>query len=153
MFIKGIDFGHGTADWAREYERPVKPVRKDVKTVGQAMDELLGWNPSWNNVSAVSVKSDEILDSEGHWQITVPVAGMKKEDFALTRKANKLTLSVRDTVNALDTKWLAKKSWTWTLNKDVEDDGISAECKDGVMTITIEKPEQMNPTEASISIN
>ena len=137
------DFDRGMNEWVKEYERFRKPIKKDLSDLGNTLNELL---------SGSITTTDNIEENKVSWSITIPVPGLKKEDFLLSRKGNKLTLSIRNDGKGLNTRWTKQKSWSWTLDKGVEDKGISAECKDGVMMITVLKPEKLNPKEASIDI-
>tara|TARA_Y100000034_G_scaffold137014_1_gene218453 strand:- start:12202 stop:12603 length:402 start_codon:yes stop_codon:yes gene_type:complete len=129
---------YGNYDWAREYNRAIKPLRKDAKDLSKALEELFG---------AVGPQPG-ITESTDGWVITVPVPGLKKGDFHLARRGNKLTLSTNK-----DSQWLKQKSWAWTLEKGVKEKDISAECKDGIMKISIKRPEKVVLEENLIKIN
>jgi|15BtaG_2_1085339.scaffolds.fasta_scaffold03880_2 HSP20 family molecular chaperone IbpA len=123
-------------------------IGRDLET---ELNEVFGgMRPLFNEAkSAVeTLLGEETSENKDGWDIAIPVPGLKRSDFVLNLRGNKLSLIV----NKEDVRWLSKKSWSWTVARDTKTEDISASCVDGVFTINIKKPESMNPTDQAIKI-
>jgi HSP20 family protein len=122
--------------------------------------ELMGWDPTparTNRESAFLVRFD-VRETEAAYVISADVPGVNDENIDLAIDGNRLTISGKR--EATETKegenyHLFERSFgqfsrTFAMPKEADADNISADLKNGVLTVTIGKREQAKPRKISI---
>lgn len=86
-----------------------------------------------------------IVNTDSGYTIQVAAPGLKKEDFSLEVKDNKLTISA-DTSTAADEKTFLRKEYsfgkfsrTFRLSKEVDTTSVTARYEDGMLSIDMGK--------------
>ena len=103
--------------------------------------------------------SVDVSETEDVFEVRAELPGVAKEDLHVSVKDNLLTLSgekrqekVDDTQNYRRTeRRYGSFQRRFTLPSEVEADDIKAEFSDGVLTLSIPKPEAVKPTEIPIT--
>ena len=81
--------------------------------------------------------------------ISVAAPGLDKEDFTITTTEGALTVKTNKTVTEFGTSAFTK---TWTLPKDTTTDKISADYTQGILRVTVKKPEATVPETVTIKV-
>ena len=74
------------------------------------------------------------------WEIDIPVSGAVKEDFSVSLTDDTLKVSFEGN------KFIGAFKQQWTLPKNIVAKNISAKCVAGVLTLTVEKPNNYEQT-------
>jgi HSP20 family protein len=82
--------------------------------------------------------------------ISVAAPGLDKEDFTITTTEGSLTVKTNKTVTEFGTSAFTK---TWTLPKDTTTDKISADYTQGILRVTVKKPEATVPETVTIKVS
>lgn len=88
----------------------------------------------WNTVS--NQVNDEItIEKDGSYKLTLEVPGFSREDLNLTVKEGTLVVEMK--------RESKKKKAIYRLGKNIDQDHIKANCKDGLLTIScpVRQPE------------
>ena len=105
------------------------------------------------------VPSVDISETDNGFEVRAELPGVAKDDLHVSVKDNLLTLSgekrqetVDDTQNyrSVERRYGSFQR-RFTLPSEVETDDIKAEFNDGVLTLSIPKPEAVKPTEIPIT--
>ncbi|MBX2905953.1 MAG: Hsp20/alpha crystallin family protein [Taibaiella sp.] len=104
-----------------------------------------------------------IKEMDGAYELHVVAPGLKKEDFRLSVEKDMLTISFEhkeeNKTEGEDGKWLRSefkmKSFkrNFTMNEKVDATKISAKYADGILTVSLPKKEQSEPTTHEITVN
>ena len=81
--------------------------------------------------------------------ISVAAPGLDKEDFNITITEGTLTVQTNKTDTEFGTSAFTK---TWTLPEGTTTDKISAEYKQGILRVMVEKPEVTTPETVTIKV-
>lgn len=120
-----------------------------------AMDDFFGDNFFKGMSTGSTLPAANIKHSDKDIKIDVAVPGFKKEDLNIDLEDNVLTISSeKKSEHEEEKKNYSRREYSYssfsrsfTLPENIQKDGISAECKDGVLTVTINKkqlPEKVN---------
>lgn len=110
--------------------------------------------------NAVWMPLTDIYEDNDKYTLKVDLPGIKKEDVKINYANGKLSISgerVQEN-ETKDAKWhRIEKSYgkyyrSFTLPEQIQEDKISAEFKDGLLTITIPKAEEAKPKEIEIKV-
>ena len=82
--------------------------------------------------------------------ISVAAPGLDKEDFNITITEGTLTVQTNKTDTEFGTSAFTK---TWTLPEGTTPDKISADYHQGILRITVEKPEATVPETVTIKVS
>jgi HSP20 family protein len=82
--------------------------------------------------------------------ISVAAPGLDKEDFTITTTEGTLTVKTNKTATEFGTSAFTK---TWTLPKDTTTDKISADYTQGILRVTVKKPEATVPETVTIKVS
>ena len=82
--------------------------------------------------------------------ISVAAPGLDKEDFTITTTEGILTVKTGKTVTEFGASAFTK---TWTIPEGIPPDKISADYNQGILRITVEKPEVAAPKTATIKVS
>ena len=81
--------------------------------------------------------------------ISVAAPGLDKEDFNITVTDGVLSVSTEKTVTEFGTSSFTK---TWTLPDGTTVDGVTADYKQGILRVTVPKPEDVVPKTTTIKV-
>lgn len=125
--------------------------------------ELLDWNNAGFSAMDSTLPAVNIIEDVDKIQIEVAAPGMKKEDFKVNLDQNRLTVSAEkedekeETNSRYSRKEFCYSSFSRQFNVPVETingDQIQATYKDGILSLTLPKREELKPKPArSIEIS
>ena len=119
--------------------------------------ELMDWNNSAFTGADNTLPAVNILEDDDKIQIEVAAPGMKKEDFKINLDQNRLTVSaeMEEEKNETNERYARKefcyRSFSRQFNVPVETingDQIQASYKDGILTLSLPKREELKPKPA-----
>ena len=84
----------------------------------------------------------KVLNKENNYVISIAAPGLDKEDFNITIAEGTLTVQTSKTDTEFGTSAFTK---TWTLPEGTTADKISAGYNQGILRVTVEKPEVATP--------
>ena len=82
--------------------------------------------------------------------ISVAAPGLDKEDFNITTTEGTLTVQTNKTDTEFGTSAFTK---TWTLPEGTTTDKVSADYNQGILRVTVEKPEITTPETVTIKVS
>jgi HSP20 family protein len=111
------------------------------------------WNRNW---ATISKPAANIVENNDEFKIEVAAPGLNKDDFKINLDNNELTISANKEVKneekneTFTHKEFGYSSFTrsFTLPDSVHEENISAEHKDGILTIHVPKKEEAKPKPA-----
>lgn len=103
----------------------------------------------------------DILEGKDEYLLRAEVPGMKKEDFHVEVKENRLTLSgekkLEQPPQGVEYRHVerlsGKFSRAFTLPETVDRDGIKASYRDGILEIRVPKAEKAKPKQIEITVH
>jgi HSP20 family protein len=119
--------------------------------------ELIDWANNGFSAENTTLPAVNILEDENKIQIELAAPGMKKEDFKIDLDQNRLTVSAEieeeknETGERYSRKEFCYRSFRRQFNVPVETvngDQIQASYKDGILTLTMPKREELKPKPA-----
>lgn len=119
--------------------------------------ELMDWNNSAFTGADNTLPAVNILEDDDKIRIEVAAPGMKKEDFKINLDQNRLTVSaeVEEEKNETNERFARKefcyRSFSRQFNVPVETingDQIQAAYKDGILTLSLPKRDEVKPKPA-----
>ena len=96
-----------------------------------------------------STVNTKVTTEDDKYIISVAAPGLDKEDFNITAGDGTLTIQTEKAVTEFETAPFMK---TWTLPEGIPPDRISAEYKQGILRVTVEKPEVTTPETVTIKV-
>jgi HSP20 family protein len=111
--------------------------------------------------NAVWMPLTDIYEDKDGFRIEADLPGMKKDDVKISIKEGKLSISgernqekeTKDAKCHRVERTYGKLYRSFNLPKEIKEDKIKAEFKDGQLTITIPKAEEVKPKEIDIKVN
>ena len=103
----------------------------------------------------------DIYEDKDNYKIKADLPGIKKSDVKISYSDGELSIS-GERVQELETKdakchrverIFGRYYRSFTLPKEIKEDKIKAEFKDGQLTVTIPKADEVKPKEIEISVN
>ena len=92
----------------------------------------------------------KVFDKDNKYIITIAAPGLDKEDFNITITEGTLTVQTNKTDTEFGTSAFTK---TWTLPEGTTADKISADYNQGILRVTVEKPEVTVPETVTIKVS
>jgi HSP20 family protein len=125
--------------------------------LGSVFDDIFQFDPFTKRSHSVDNGQVKVQSFEDRHEISIAAPGLKKSDFNIQLKADKLTISY-DACGEEETETPRSFSKTafsrsWTLSKGMIPEGVKAKYTAGVLKVTVTRPEDEVPTEHSIKIN
>jgi len=102
----------------------------------------------------------DVIESENDYSVVCELPGIEKKDIDLTLASNVLTIkgSKKDDSEEKKGKYFKKETWTGSFQRTlplpaaVNADMISADLKDGVLTVRLPKKEEAKPRSIDVKI-
>ncbi len=102
----------------------------------------------------------DITEDDGSFSILAEVPGMNKDDIKISVKDNLLTISGERTKSDDDAakvvwseRYFGRFARSFKLPDSIDKSGVSADYKNGLLSITIPKKEEAQPKEIAVNIN
>lgn len=92
----------------------------------------------------------KVTSDDNKYIISVAAPGLDKEDFKITTTDGTLTVQTDKTVTEFETTPFTK---TWTLPENTTTNKITAEYNQGILRVTVEKPEATVPETVTIKVS
>jgi len=136
---------------------------RELISLRDDMDRLFSsffGRPSIEEQEGVWAPVIDLEEDNENFLVKAELPGLKKEDIKISVRGNLLTITGERKQEA-ETKnktyhrverFYGKFSRTITLPSDVDADKVKANYKDGLLTITLPKPETMKPKEIEIEV-
>ena len=129
--------------------------------VSRMIDEMFNDRTPARRVTDSFEPSVNILETENDYRLTFEIPGMTKEDINVSIKENVLTVSGerKDVELSENQRYLyreltaGKFSRAFTLPETVDTEKVSADYKQGLLTITLAKQEAAKPKEIEVKVN
>ncbi|OPX17889.1 hypothetical protein BXT86_04120 [candidate division WOR-3 bacterium 4484_100] len=137
--------------------KPFTDLADMVDDMGQLFRDFFDY-PKWDdNFFRPALDIEE--DNE-NITVKTEVPGLKKEDIKVSVRGNLLTISgEKKRENETNNKTIhriercyGKFQRSITLPADIEPDQVKASYKDGVLTVTLKKPEVLKPKEIEVEV-
>jgi len=111
--------------------------------------------------NAVWMPLTDIYEDKDDFKIKADLPGIKKDDVKISFSDGKLSISgertqegeTKDAKSHRIERTFGKYYRSFTLPKEIKEDKIKADFKDGQLTVTIPKAEEVKPKEIDIKIN
>ena len=105
--------------------------------------------PYMNNVQ----RGAQVYNNDDDWQVVFAVPGVKKEDVKIKIDDHVLTVSYESNKEDGRFNFVSSFSRSWNVDRDVDINKIAANHEDGVLTITVPKPEAKKRVVRTIQVN
>ena len=93
--------------------------------------------PYMNNVQ----RGAQVYNNDDDWQVVFAVPGVKKDGVEIKIDDHVLTVSYENKAENSRFNFVSSFSRSWNVDRDVNIDKIIANHEDGILTITVPKPE------------
>tara|TARA_A100001515_G_scaffold88199_1_gene70128 strand:+ start:263 stop:673 length:411 start_codon:yes stop_codon:yes gene_type:complete len=105
--------------------------------------------PYMNNVQ----RGAQVYNNDDDWQVVFAVPGVKKDDVKIKIDDHVLTVSYESNKEDGRFNFVSSFSRSWNVDRDVDINKIAANHEDGVLTITVPKPEAKKRVVRTIQVN
>ena len=127
--------------------------RTPTNTFDSLFDSL--FDPFFESVTIPRKRTTSTVDTKVTTEdnkhiISVAAPGLDKEDFNITITEGTLTVQTNKTDTEFGTSAFTR---TWTLPEGITTDKISADYKQGILRVTVEKPEIVTPETVTIKVS
>ena len=98
-------------------------------------------------------KGAQVINRDEDWQINFAVPGVKKDEVEIKVDDHVLSVSYNSKQEDNRFSFVSSFSRSWNIDRDVNVDKIEANHEDGVLSITVPKPENKKRTTRVIDIS
>jgi len=95
----------------------------------------------------------QVYNNDEEWQVVFAVPGVKKDAVEIKVDDHILTVSYENKAEDNRLNFVASFNRSWNVDRDVDISKIDAAHEDGVLTITIPKPEAKKRVVRTIQVN
>ena len=95
----------------------------------------------------------QVYNNDEDWQVVFAVPGIKKDEVQIKVDDHILTVAYENKAKTDRFNFVSSFSRSWNIERDVEVDKIVAKHEDGILTITIPKPETKKRVVRTIQVN
>ena len=123
---------------------------------GGIFDDFFDLDPFIKRVGVATDDRVKVKSLEDRHEISIAAPGLKKSDFNIQLKSDKLTISYEACSEESDSPRSFSKaafSRVWTVAPGTAPEGIKAKYSAGILKVTVMRPENEVPVEHSIKIN
>ncbi len=140
--------------WSMSGGQLVDAVRREVdELVGRLQD-----GDVWTDDASSFVPRANVAETDKEFEITMDLPAMKAEDFNIEMHEGRLTVSGERTSEAKSEgktfhrveRNYGKFRRTFSLGHEIEPDNVSAEYKEGVLTLVVPKSTKAQPTRIQV---
>jgi HSP20 family protein len=145
--------------------RDLLNVEREFNRMFKSMEDRFGlfkkeeYDEEFDN--AVWMPLTDIYEDTDNYKIKADLPGAKKEDVKISFSDGKLSISgersqeqeTKDAKCHRIERTFGKYYRSFTLPQEIKEDKIKAEFKDGQLTVTIPKAEEVKPKEIEIKVN
>ena len=132
--------------------------RSNVPTTRNLLDSIFeddwGLAPIFNSIlrEAPSQIKTNITASDNDYRIDVVIPGLEKSDISID--VNEATIAISYEAKEETNKLMSYNSFhrSWTLPKNVDPSNISAEYNQGILSVTVPKPDAEIPVSHRIEV-
>ena len=134
------------------------------------LNELLGlptgrlmrnFDHDFMNMPSVLRAKTDIVENETNYEISMELPGFNKEEISVNAIKNGIVITAKKDETKEekdDKKYLMRERTTSSISRSFtlenpDPSGIKADFKDGILTITIEKPDEKEPEKTEIKID
>ena len=100
-----------------------------------------------------SNRNAQVVNRDEDWQINFAVPGVKKDQVEIKVDDHLLTVSYNDTKEDKRYSFVSSFSRSWNLDRDVDVGKIEANHEDGILSISVPKPENKKRVTRVIDIS
>lgn len=103
--------------------------------------------------------AEDLLERSDGFTVYVDLPGVDKKDLELNVEHNVLSLKGEKKETKVGKGFFRKENWTGTFRRTIslpqaaDPEKVQAELKDGVLTVTIGKREELKPRQIAVSVN
>ena len=145
--------------------RDLLNVEREFNRMFKSFDDRFGFLKKEENgdeyENAVWMPLTDVYEDKDDYKIKADLPGIKKEDVKISFSDGKLSISgerkqEEKTKNAKYhriERTFGKYYRSFTVPKEIKEDKIKADFKDGQITVTIPKAEEVKPKEIAIEVN
>ncbi|HEY7751881.1 MAG TPA: Hsp20/alpha crystallin family protein [Ignavibacteriaceae bacterium] len=145
--------------------RDLLNVEKEFNRMFRSFEDRFGFSKKEDTENgyenAVWMPLTDIYEDKDNYKIKADLPGIKKNDVKISFSNGELSISgeriqeeeSKDSRTHRVERVYGKYYRSFTLPKEIKEDKIKAEFKDGQLTITIPKAEEVKPKEIEISVN
>ena len=105
--------------------------------------------PYMNNVQ----RGAQVYNNDDDWQVVFAVPGVKRDAVNIKIDDHVLTVSYENKAEDNRFNFVSSFSRSWNVDRDVDISKIDAKHEDGILTITIPKPEAKKRVVRTIQVN
>ena len=145
--------------------RDLLNVEREFNKMFRSFDDRFGlkkredFDDEYEN--AVWMPLTDVFEDNDNYKIKADLPGIKKEDVKISFSDGKLSISGerKQEEETKDAKYhriertFGKYFRSFTLPKEIKEDKIKADFKDGQITVTIPKADEVKPKEIAIKVN
>ena len=91
----------------------------------------------------------KVLNKENNYVISIAAPGLDKEDFNISITEGKITISCEGKETEFGSRTFKK---FWTLPEGTNPEAVTAEYKQGILNVTVEKPQPQKPETFTIEV-
>mgnify|MGYP003627622729 CR=1 FL=1 len=106
-----------------------------------------------HNVPHVNRRNAQVYNNNEDWQVVFAVPGVKKDAVEIKVDDHVLTVSYESDTEGNRFNFVSSFSRSWNVDREVDIGKIDATHEDGVLTITIPKPETKKRVVRTIQVN
>ena len=104
-------------------------------------------------IATRQAQNARVYDNDENWQIVFPVPGVKKDQVIIKVDDHVLTVSYEKKKEEPKFNFVSSFSRSWNIERDVDVEKIAANHEDGILTITIPKPDTKKRVVRPIQVN
>ncbi len=133
---------------------------KPIASMEREMDQLVNYffTPDGARGSATVQAPANLWEEEGNWHVEVELPGIKQEDIDVTLEKNTLRIAAERKAPEGERKFwhqersLGRVERVFTLPQTVDQEGIDAELRDGVLYLRLAKKPEAQPKRIGIRL-
>jgi|TARA_R110001606_G_scaffold286581_2_gene434843 HSP20 family protein len=116
-------------------------------------DDFFTGNTLTRPYMAPTNKTAQVINRDEDWQIVFAVPGVKKDEVEIKIDDHVLTVSYNNKKEDDRYSFVSSFSRSWNVDRDVDVDKIKADHEDGILSITVPKPENKKRVTRIIDIS
>jgi len=116
-------------------------------------DDFFPEGPVTRPYMGTNRRNAQVYNNDNDWQVVFAVPGVKKDAVEIKVDDHVLTVSYENKAEADRFNFVSSFSRSWNVDRDVDISKIDAKHEDGILTITIPKPEAKKRMVRTIQVN